>query len=35
MCREEDLNLHPLRDTYLKRARLPFRHLGYREIIIP
>jgi hypothetical protein len=28
MCREEDLNLHGLLHTYLKRARLPFRHLG-------
>ncbi|EKD80774.1 MAG: hypothetical protein ACD_40C00012G0004 [uncultured bacterium] len=27
-CRGEDLNLHELLHTHLKRARLPFRHLG-------
>ena len=27
-CRGEDLNLHELLHTLLKRARLPFRHLG-------
>src|SRR3989344_2795445 len=28
-CRGEELNLHALRHTLLKRARLPFRHPGY------
>lgn len=23
LCRREDLNLHPLRDTHLKRTRIP------------
>ena len=32
MCREEDSNLHPLRDTILSRARLPFRHPGISHI---
>ncbi len=27
-CPGEDSNLHPLRDTALNRARLPFRHQG-------
>ena len=35
MCREEDLNLHVLRHTYLKRARLPFRHLGQHIKLYP
>ena len=28
MCPEQDSNLHAFRHTHLKRARLPFRHLG-------
>ena len=28
MCPEQDSNLHASRHTHLKRARLPFRHLG-------
>ena len=32
-CQGEDLNLHPVRDTLLKRARIPFRHLGLEVII--
>ena len=28
MCPEQDSNLHISRHTHLKRARLPFRHLG-------
>ncbi len=27
-CPEQDSNLHASRHTHLKRARLPFRHLG-------
>ena len=27
-CPRKDSNLHVLRHTHLKRARLPFRHLG-------
>ena len=34
MCREEDLNLHGLLHTYLKRARLPFRHLGNLQRLV-
>ncbi len=30
MCPEQDSNLHASRHTHLKRARLPFRHLGLR-----
>ena len=29
-CPEQDSNLHASRHTHLKRARLPFRHLGIR-----
>ena len=28
LCQRKDSNLHALRHTHLKRARLPFRHLG-------
>ena len=28
-CPEQDSNLHASRHTHLKRARLPFRHLGF------
>ena len=28
MCPEQDSNLHAFRHAHLKRARLPFRHLG-------
>ena len=28
LCPEQDSNLHASRHTHLKRARLPFRHLG-------
>ena len=32
LCPEQDSNLHASRHTHLKRARLPFRHLGkYHE----
>ncbi len=30
-CPEQDSNLHASRHTHLKRARLPFRHLGIRS----
>ena len=29
MCPRKDSNLHASRHTHLKRARLPFRHLGF------
>ena len=32
-CPEQDSNLHVVKHSHLKRARLPFRHLGFREII--
>ena len=31
LCPEQDSNLHASRHTHLKRARLPFRHLGIRR----
>ncbi len=34
LCRRRDLNPHPLRDTILSRARLPFRHSGNVPIML-
>ena len=28
-CPEQDSNLHASQHSHLKRARLPFRHLGF------
>ena len=33
MCPEQDSNLHASRHAHLKRARLPFRHLGLVSLI--
>ena len=30
-CPEQDSNLHVSQHSHLKRARLPFRHLGFSE----
>ena len=42
MCPEQDSNLHVVKHTHLKRARLPFRHLGaykmaapYKQTLVP
>ena len=32
MCPEQDSNLHAFRHSHLKRARLPFRHLGNKQL---
>ena len=29
LCPEQDSNLHVSQHSHLKRARLPFRHLGF------
>ena len=29
LCPEQDSNLHASQHSHLKRARLPFRHLGF------
>ena len=29
LCPEQDSNLHVVKHSHLKRARLPFRHLGF------
>ena len=34
MCPEQDSNLHASQHAHLKRARLPFRHLGNNHYFI-
>ncbi len=31
LCPEQDSNLHASQHSHLKRARLPFRHLGFQR----
>ena len=33
MCPEQDSNLHVSQHSHLKRARLPFRHLGINRLL--
>ena len=35
MCPEQDSNLHGSHHSHLKRARLPFRHLGFLTALPP